>query len=241
MDFDSVFARHERVAFQVSGGRDSTAAMFLMRRNWDRMRFYHVDGGDQFPETRAVIEELATYVPITVLCSSAPRVRAEFGLPSDLVPVDNTAFGRMVSGEIVKINSRYDCCYKTLMEPMHQRMVEDGITLIVRGQRDDEYATPPLRSGAQSGGFEVLYPIQDWTGDMVSEFLRTFDLPLAPYYERGMTQAPECMGCTAWWDEGRGKYLQEYHPVAFVKFARDMSTVHAAIVGQYTKMDYKGE
>lgn len=240
MNFDAIFARHERIAFQFSGGRDSTAALYLLRPYWGRMRVYHVDTGDQFPETQAVVEAVSYDVEIHVIYTDVRAVRAEFGLPSDLVPVDNGEFGRHVSGNQVKINGRYGCCFKSLMEPMHHRMIEDDVTLIVRGQRDDEYATPPLRSGALAGGFELLYPIQEWTGAMVMDYLTENNLPVAPYYARGMTQAPECMGCTAWWDEGRAAYLQEYHPVAFVKFAKDMATVREEIVRQYAKMEYKG-
>lgn len=237
MNIADAFARHERIAFQFSGGRDSTAALYMMRPYWDRLTVYHADSGDQFPELRAVVEAVGREVPITVLACDAAATRAQYGLPSDLVPVDNGEFGRRVSGNPVKINGRYGCCYKTLMEPMHQRMVADGITLIIRGQRDEDYAAPPLRSGDAAGGFEFLYPLQDWTAAMVTEFLKSNGLPIAPFYDRGLHLAPDCMVCTAWWDDGRAAYLKEYHPVAFVKFARDLQVVNAEIVRQYAKME----
>lgn len=237
-----IFARHTRVAFQFSGGRDSTAALYLLRPYWDRMTVYHVDTGDQFPELRAVVDHVlidlaAAGAPSPVIIvSDVEAVRQREGFPSDLVPVDNVAFGRKVSGRDVKIISRYDCCWRALMQPMHQRMVADGITLIVRGQRDDEYAAPPLRSGDRADGFEVLYPIQNWTGEMVSAYLKENGLPLAPFYERGMRRAPECMGCTAWWDEGRAKYLRGYHPLAFARYMDRMTTVRSEIDRQYEFM-----
>lgn len=234
---ESAFARHERIGFQFSGGRDSTAALYLLRPYWDRMTVYHLDTGDQFPETRSVVARVALEVPITTIYSDVEAYRTSQGVPSDLVPVDNSREGRLVSGATVKIVSRYECCYQNLMRPLHSRMLRDDITLLVRGQRDDEYATQPMRSGDVERGLEALYPIQSWTGEQVSEYLHTNDLPLAAFYERGARRAPECMGCTAWWDEGRVAYLKTYHPVKFVEYKKRMSVVQGAIDRQYAMLE----
>jgi 3'-phosphoadenosine 5'-phosphosulfate sulfotransferase (PAPS reductase)/FAD synthetase len=233
----SAFERHQRIAFQFSGGRDSTAALYLLRPLWSRLTVYHLDTGDQFPETRAVVDAVAREVDIVLVQGDVAGVRREFGLPSDIVPVDNTDIGRMVSGRAVKLQSRYDCCIRSLMAPMHRRMREDGITLLVRGQRDDEYAAPPHRSGQSADGFEVLYPIQHWTGEQVSAYLKDNGLPLAQFYERGARRAPECMGCTAWWDEGRAAYMREHHPAAFDSYRANMKTIRIEIDRQYAMLD----
>lgn len=228
-DVAAAFGRHDRIAFQFSGGRDSTAALYLLRPYWDQMTVYHLDTGDQFPETRAVVEAVELDVPIVRILSDVFKVRADHGYPSDIVPVDSTELGRKVSGREAQLQSRYDCCARALMIPMHDRMLADGITLLVRGQRDDEYASPPLRSGDAADGFEVLYPIQSWTGSDVSAYLVENKLPLAPFYERGMRRAPECMGCTAWWDEGRAAYMRDHHPDAYASFSRRINIVRAEI------------
>jgi hypothetical protein len=49
---EDAFRRHERIAFQFSGGRDSMAAAWLLRPYWDRMDLLPPGHGDQFPETR---------------------------------------------------------------------------------------------------------------------------------------------------------------------------------------------
>jgi ubiquinone/menaquinone biosynthesis C-methylase UbiE/3'-phosphoadenosine 5'-phosphosulfate sulfotransferase (PAPS reductase)/FAD synthetase len=239
----SAFARHRRVAFQFSGGRDSTAALYLLRPYWERLTLYHLDTGDQFPETRAVFQQVAQDFLVEtgrspeIIMGDVHAVRDQFGLASDLAPVDNGDPGRLVSGRSVKIIGRYECCARALMWPMHQRMVDDGITLIVRGQRDDEYATPPKRSGDVADGFEVLYPIQDWTAERVTAYLKDNGLPLAAFYERGVRRAPECMGCTAWWDEGRAAYLREHHPDAYRSYTQRMRTIRTEIDRQYAMLD----
>ncbi len=208
------FDRHQKIGFQFSGGRDSTAALYLLRPFWGRFTVYHLDTGDQFPETRSVVERVAQDVPMVRIESNVAAVRAEHGWPSDAVPVDNLAVGQFVSGRDLRLQSRYDCCARALMIPLHERMVADGITALVRGQRDEEFVVAPQRSGDVVGGFEFFYPLQDWSAADVMAYLAENDLPVAPFYERGMRRAPECMGCTAWWDEGRLSYLAQEHPAA---------------------------
>ncbi|MNX68833.1 hypothetical protein D3C86_1000310 [compost metagenome] len=215
---DALWARHAgHVAFQFSGGRDSTTALYKLRSRWSEMTVYHVDTGDQFPEARAVVQQVfadlaAADVAVITLTGNVALTRERIGYPSDVVPTDCTEIGRMVSGSGLKLIDRYQCCALNLMNPLHAQMRDDGITLIVRGQRDDEYAAPPMRSGDSADGFEVLYPIQSWSAAQVDEYIRAHALPVAPFYAAGTRRAPECMGCTAWWDEGRAQYMRQHHP-----------------------------
>lgn len=229
---ESAFARHDRIGFQFSGGRDSTAALYLLRPYWDRMTVYHLDTGDQFPETRAVVEAVERDVQVVRVVSNVRADREQHGIPSDLVPVDNGFFGRKVSGQKLKVQSRYDCCYRSLMKPMHDRMLEDGITLLVRGQRDNDYSSQPMRSGDVQNGQEVLYPIQEWDAEMVMQYITDNNLPVAPFYERGMSHGSDCMGCTAWWDDGHGEYLRKHHPEHHVIYLKGIDEISAAIKKQ---------
>lgn len=236
-DYSDVFARHAKAGFQFSGGRDSTAALYLMRPYWDRMTVYHLNTGDQFPETRRVVEAVGRDVNIVEIRADVPSFRESAGLASDLVPVDNHGPGTLVSGRALKIMGRYECCASNLMLPMHRRVIDDGVTLIIRGQRDDEYATPPYRSGDRDGGLEVLYPIQEWSAAQVTQYLTENGLPIAEFYERGARRAPECMGCTAWWDEGRLAYMRKWHPVAFLQVSGRIAAIKREIDRQYSMLE----
>lgn len=210
---NQAFARHTKAAFQFSGGRDSTAALYLLRPWWHLMTVYHLNTGDRFPETTDVVRRVAKDVAIVEVDGNVHAIREKHGWPSDVVPADNVWMGRALSGRTTKIIGRFDCCFMALMKPMHDRMHADGITLIVRGQRNDEFTGAPLtRSGHQVDGFEFLYPIEDWTAGQVDAFIAEQGLPVAPFYAAGLKRAPDCMGCTAWWDEGRGRYLADHHP-----------------------------
>lgn len=235
----SAFARHQRIGFQFSGGRDSTAALYLLREHWDRMAIFHLNTNDQFPETRAVVDRVEADLgrPLIRIMSDVHATRRDYGLASDLVPVDNTDVGRLLSGRPVRIISRFECCARTLMNPMHERILADGISLLIRGQRTDEFTTVPFRSGQIDRGLEFLYPIEDWTGEQVSEYLKSNGLPIAPFYENGARRAPECMGCTAWWDEGRADYLRKFHPQAYEAHVSTMKLIKAEIHRQYAFLE----
>jgi 3'-phosphoadenosine 5'-phosphosulfate sulfotransferase (PAPS reductase)/FAD synthetase/SAM-dependent methyltransferase len=236
---EDAFRRHQRIAFQFSGGRDSMAAAWLLQAYWDRMEFYHLDTTDQFPELRAAVDAFEKMLgkPLVRIQTDVHAIRAEHGMPSDVVPVDNTPIGRMVSGRTIKIMSRYECCARALMNPMHERMRQDGITLIIRGQRDEEYAAPPKRSGDVEGAFEVLYPVQHMTAAAVDALVARAGLPVAPFYARGMKRAPECMGCTAWWDEGRVAYLREHHPSEYDTYVQRAQLLRRAIDSQMAQLE----
>lgn len=238
-DEAALWHRHEgSIAFQFSGGRDSTAALYLLRDRWPLMRVYHVDTGDQFPETRAVVARveadlLAAGVVMERIVTDVRAQRERDGLPTDLIPVDNNGLGLYVSGGVPALVGRYDCCARALMNPLHEVMQRDGITLIVRGQRDDEYERPPLRDGDAMEGFSFHYPIQAWSASEVQKFLEDAGLPVAPFYQAGMRRAPECLHCTAWWDEGRSRYMREHHPKEHAVVMHRMADIRGAINRQY--------
>jgi 3'-phosphoadenosine 5'-phosphosulfate sulfotransferase (PAPS reductase)/FAD synthetase len=232
---EAALDRHQRVAFHFSGGRDSTAALYAMQPYWDRLSIYHVNTNDQFPETADVVRMVESDVgPMIHINSDADATRQEYGLPTDVLPVDNQlGFGRFISGRQIKLMPRYECCARVLMIPMHQQMLQDGITLIVRGARNSEFAVPPTQSGHRDEHYELLHPIQEWSDQDVMDYLAANGLPVAPFYEHGMSQAPECMGCTAWWGEGRLGYLRKHYPEQYADVAAKMRVIKIEIDRQY--------
>ena len=235
---ESAMWRHQRIGFQFSGGRDSLAALFLLRPYWDRMTVYHTDTGDLFPETMDVVSRVEAVVPRFVrIAGRLYQTQQDHGMPSDVVPTSCTPVGRLVSGQKIKVIDRYDCCYRSLMQPMQERMKADGITLIVRGQRDSDYDTPPMKSGQWSGLMEVLYPIEKWTSEQVMLYLQSVGQEPPPFYERGMKSAPECMTCTAWLNEGRAAYLRDYHPGKLLEYQKKLARIRLAINEHLTEMD----
>lgn len=240
IDFRTVgerMAQHQRVAFQLSGGRDSVAALYAMRSWWGQMTVYHLDTGDRFPEVAAVVEAISRQVPVLAVKSSAQDFRSAYGDPADVVPVDNEPLGRMVSGNAVGILSRYTCCANVIMAPMHARMRADGITLIVRGQRASDYHREPAPQGVALDGVELLFPIHEWSSSDVDAFVAQQGLPVAPFYREGMSSTPDCMGCTAWLSEGRLAYMRRHHPEAAMAVAAKVQTIRAEVARQLSTFE----
>lgn len=232
--YDKVFARHSRIALQFSGGKDSLACLYLLRPYLDRLTVYYVNSGDAFPETTELIDALRPHIPHFVeIQGRKPQVEAALGWCSDIVPCGSTGFGQMMGHEGPMLVDRYTCCFKALMEPMYERMKADGITLIIRGQKNDDDKKPPLRSGSVLDGFEFLYPIEDWNADRLFQYLTDEGAPLPRYYVDGMTSAPDCMSCTAWLEHKMPQYVRKYHPTKYPALMDRLNRIAVVVQQSY--------
>lgn len=230
MDLSAILARHDKIALQLSGGRDSLACLELLRPHWHLITVYWCNTGSPYPETLEIIEWVKAEVPFFVeIKGRQPQVIQMFGLPSDIVPASRTPLGIAVSGKSTQlIQDRYSCCARSMMNPTHERMVADGVTLIIRGQKDDDTYRSPLRSGSIVDGVELLFPIENWTHDDVMSYLTQKAVPIPRFYEH-MDSAPDCMTCSAWWENGAVKYLKQFHPEAHREVSARLDIINAAV------------
>jgi phosphoadenosine phosphosulfate reductase len=230
MDYDAIFDRHDRIALQVSGGKDSLACLYLLRRYWPRLVVYWTNTGDPFPETVEIMRRVRTEVPRFVeIAGNQPGVVAQFGLPSDIVPASHTYIGLAATGNSGSlIQDRYSCCARVFMQPMHERMRDDNVTLIIRGQRADDALKAPIRSGHIEDGIEYLFPIEDWAATDVLDYLRDNALPVPRFYQM-LGAAPDCMTCSAYWEHGVTGYLKQYHPQAYETVQVRMDAIRDAV------------
>lgn len=218
--------RHERIAFQFSGGKDSTAALHLMRPWWPRMTVYWLDSGDAFPETAAFVGKMVSDMPHFVkVPGRVKEAIASFGIPADVISerASEPAWAMSV-GAGARLQDRSLCCWRSKMAPLHQRMVDDGITLIVRGQKDADTFRGPLHSGDVVDGTEVLYPLEQWSSTDVFAYLMEHDI-MPPLYEHGLKRSGDCMRCSAWLGDLRATYLAEHHPQAFAEYRARIRTI----------------
>lgn len=226
--FDDVISRHERIGFQFSGGKDSLASLHIMRPHLDRMTVYWLNTGDCFPETAALVERVRKWIPNFVeIDGRQPQVIEQYGIPSDLVPASSTMFGRLVGHDQPLIQDRYSCCFRVVMQPLHERMLADGITLVVRGQKSSDRFKGPLKSGDVQDGIEYLFPVEGWTHEQVLAFLAEQGEQVQPFYD-AMNTAPDCMSCSAWWEDGRAAYLKKNHPKAYERYQERLNAISRA-------------
>lgn len=227
---DTTIDRHERIALQFSGGKDSLACLYLMRPYWDRLTVYWLNTGAAYPETVSLAKQVSEMVPRFVeIAGRQPQAIEQFGFPTDILPVSGTPMGVIGSGGGVPMQDRYSCCLRSIMLPLHERMIEDGITLIIRGQKNADRLKGILRSGDVDGGIEYLFPIEDWDAKRVMAYLREKDTPVPRFYEM-LNSAPDCMSCSAYWEEGAGAYLKRYHHIEFKEYQRRLDIIAQAVV-----------
>lgn len=214
---------HKHIAFQFSGGKDSLAALFLMRDYWPAMTVYWTNTGDPVPEVQAVVERVRALVPHFVEISGRVNEQiAAHGLPSDLVP---TSVGL---DEPPRLQDRFNCCYHALMAPMHQRMRDDGVSLIVRGQKSADRLKSPLRSGAVENGVELLFPLEHWTDAEVFAYLE--EHAFVPDYYQELVASPDCLTCSAYWGESRAVWLKNKHPEAYQVYQGKLDVIREAVM-----------
>lgn len=222
---------HERVALQVSMGRDSLTCLYLLRDAGllDRVTVYWVNTGDAFPETLAIAEQVRELVPHFVeIEGRQPEVIAHFGIPTDILSRSCTPIGVMCGQSAVRMQDSYSCCGRVIMGPLHERMIADGVTLIIRGQRADDSHKAPVASGDWEEGIQYLFPIECWNDDDVDDYLRKVDAPRHPCYDYGVSSTPDCRTCSGWWSEGRARFLKAEHPEAFTVYADRLELIRAS-------------
>lgn len=227
--FSDIIAKHERIALQLSGGRDSIACLYLMRPYWDKLTVYWLDTGAAYPETIAMMQQIREMVPnFAVIQGNQPNVIKEFGIPTDILPVSATPMAITGSGKGELMQDRYSCCVRSIMLPMHQRMIDDGITLIIRGQKNADRFKSTVRSGDVLDNIEFLFPIEDWDTRKVMRYLSDEGAPIPRFYEV-LNTMPDCMNCSAWWEEGASKYLRRYHYQQYLENQSRLDTINQAI------------
>ena len=228
--------RHQRAALQFSGGKDSLALVYLLRPHWERLAVYHVDTGDLLPEVREIVDRVETMVPdFRRIATDARGWTARFGLPSDLVPTTSTPTGIVIGASRLSIVDRFTCCAANLMAPLHRRMIEDGVSLVIRGTKRCDLARLPAESGDTSTGYELWLPLQEWSHDQVFAYLGTVGAPICRVYEHKVN-APECATCPAWWSEGRAAYLRKHHPDLYGVYRAKISAVAAEVTPHWNAL-----
>ena len=228
--------RHGRGALHFSGGKDSLALVYLLRPSWDRLTLYHVDTGDLLPEVREIVDMVEAWCPTSAASRPMPRAwTAAVGLPSDLVPTSSTPMGLSIGASKRRIVDRFDCCAVNLMIPMHQRMIADGVKLVIRGTKRADLARLPVESGDTGSGYELWLPLQEWSHDEVFAYLRRVGAPICRVYEHKVN-APECATCPAWWNEGRAAYLRKHHPDLFEVYRAKLAAVAAEVTPHWNAL-----
>lgn len=202
----------KKIALMFSGGKDSLALVFLLKKCWDKLTLYHINTGDLLPEINDIVTQVKALVPNFVQVDTHVKEWQTLnGLPSDLVPTSSTNPGIAIGMSNMKIVDRWTCCSSNLMTPAHNKMIEDGISLVIRGTKACDAKKLPHYGGNTNLGYQLWLPLLNWTHEDVFAYLNEMNITL-PYIYDYQINAPECATCPAWWSEGRGFYLKQFYP-----------------------------
>lgn len=201
-----------RAALQFSGGKDSMACLYLLREEVERgMPVYWLDSGDGIPETLEVVDEVRQWIPDfrPVEFDYVAWIEAN-GSASDITTAHSSYLGQELGLSDLKLSGRFASTWHTLMLPLHQRVVEDGIEVVVRGTKSADADSLPHLSG---DAYDVMMPLDGWTHDDVFSYLQHVGAPISKVYDYcSKASAPEWLHDTAWWDDGKARYLKAKHP-----------------------------
>lgn len=227
----------KRPALQFSGGKDSLALVYLLKDQLESITLYWMNAGDACPETMDVIRLVREMVPNFIeVQSDVAAWRKQHGNPTDLLPSNAHFLGVSYGLSKFSLTGRFDCCYYNLMRPLHDRMLADGVDLVIRGTKLMDTGAVPHEGPA--GAYEVLLPIKDWSHEDVFAYLRNVGAPtntIYDYFSGG--SAPECLGCTAWWDDGKGAYLKNRHPEKYREYRITLESIRRTLVSHMNDLD----
>jgi phosphoadenosine phosphosulfate reductase len=213
-----------------SGGKDSLACWYLYKQI--NPIVFWVNTGKGYPETLQIIEEIRKEAKEFIEIKSNQQLQQDiFGLPSDIVPINNTVWGMTVTGQKpVKVQSYLGCCYENIVNPMLEAIKKRGITQLIRGQRLEEGHKSTAVNGTVVDGVEYLQPIEHWTKQQVFDYLLEQRGSLPEHYYIGHSSL-DCYDCTAFVAESKDRivWTKKKHPELFNMYEQKMNNLKSSI------------
>lgn len=222
---------HEWAMLQFSGGKDSLTCLYLLKPYWHKLKVYWVNTGAAYPETIAQMQDVAKLVTFVELKGDQPQTLERFGPPADVVPIRATPFGRWITqSNGPQIQSALDCCRHNIWEPLAKAVVDSKATLVIRGQRSVDKDKSPLVSGDIVDGVQYWLPIEDWTDEVVKDWMQSMGVALPDHYKY-VNSSLDCWSCTAYREHvvGRMKYMKAHHPEMHQKVIPLLQIIDAAV------------
>lgn len=229
----------DRAALQFSGGKDSLACLLLCLPyvgKQGNVNTYWMCTGDTLPETLEVVLWASRVVgSLSVVQSDVKAWRAKHGMPADVVPAESSVLGMVHGLGRVAMTGRFDCCWFNLMAPMHQRMLSDGVQAVIRGTKLVDTPKQPSRDDVP---YQVILPVDGWSHAEVLDYLERWAPFKNKLYELpGVESAPECLGCTAWWGDGKAQYFKAKNPERLGEYVASLQLVREELQRSMSVLD----
>jgi phosphoadenosine phosphosulfate reductase len=186
------------IALAFSGGKDSWACLQAHKDDLKDITVLWVNTGKNFPELLKSVELAKSMCPNFIEIKVDIETQIEkYGLPSDIVPCDNTVYGETVTGKVNQLIQPYfQCCYENIGKPLHDKAKELGVTHMIRGDRKDEGHVSTRKHGDVVDGIVQLHPNENMTKQDILNYLESvMDVPPHFYFEHSSL---DCYDCSAY-------------------------------------------
>ena len=236
-------AKSKSTILQFSGGKDSTALLYLARPWLDRITVIFAETGATFPHLVKHIEDTCRRLGAKLVVVHPPvdvfKHTLDHGLPSDVVPVEASAAMRpFLNPPATEILQPYtQCCGAMLWEPMLKYTRDNGVDLVLRGSKraDSRVGVGP---NVEVEGVTYESPLWDWSDDDVYEYLKEQGAPLPKHYER-INDSLDCWMCTAHLahhGDQKMRYIRESYPDLWPIVSERMERVRTVLAAEMTKI-----
>lgn len=233
---------HERVVLQFSGGKDSTACLYLLRPWWDKVQIVWVNPGAPYPEMLWQMDMMRAMFPNTFheIVGNQPAWVEQFGHPTDVVPLWHTNWGQSMRAEpTARFHSFLDCCDSNLWRPLAQAITDLGATLVIRGNKAGDPMVTKHPSGYVENGVTYAFPIHDWNDARVFDYLAEVDAFIPSQYDEGADSSFDCWNCCAYGSHNaqRFAHMKRHHPVLWVQMAPVLADLNRALKADTAWLD----
>ena len=226
---------HKKAVLQFSGGKDSTALLYLARQFLGQVSVVFCDTGAIFPHVVKFVSDVATHLQIKL-----DIVRPEIpvsehidhaGLPADIIAVDALSVMSPCITQHQKLQTYFDCCNVNIWQPLNRYVKKSGATLVLRGVKksDTRKGVPP---GTIEDGVQYDAPLWDWTDGDVYAYLAEQGVTLPAHYP-AVNDSLDCWLCTAHLaHHGFEKmlWLREHYPELWPEVAERLGRVRAELL-----------
>lgn len=216
-------------ALAFSGGKDSLACLYLAPPD---VTLIWVNTGKAYPETLAIMEEVRKRYRFCEVKTDRDGQNECNGIPSDIVPVNWTREGFLVTRIKRPLIQSYITCHTAnVFQPLTDAARYLGVRTLLWGVRATDPHWGAAQPGQMANGIRYEYPIWDWSDAQVLAFLKErMELPEHLYLTS--QSSLDCYDCTAYRAESKGRldYTKKHHPELYEAYLRRKVVLDEALV-----------